>query len=61
MTVLRKESIDKGGITYLPGTKGIHGYYFGMANDNPLEQKLIKRLPAIFPALSVVYVCLFGT
>ncbi|CAC5411409.1 unnamed protein product [Mytilus coruscus] len=56
MTVLRKESTDKWGITYLPGTKVIHGYYFGMVNDNPLEQKLIKRIPAV-PALSVVYVC----
>ena len=56
-TVLRKESTDKWGITYLPGTKVIHGYYFGMLGDNPLEQKLIKRIPAIVPALSVVYIC----
>ncbi|CAC5361813.1 unnamed protein product [Mytilus coruscus] len=47
MTVLRKESTDKWGITYLPGTKVIHEYYFGMVNDNPLEQKLIKRISAI--------------
>ena len=54
---LRKETTDKWGITFLPGTKVLNGYYFGIVNDNPLEQRLIRRIPAMVPAASVIYIC----
>ena len=53
-TVLRKTATYKWGVSYHQGTKVIHGYYF---DHNPLKLKLLKRITAIVPALSVIYIC----
>lgn len=56
-TVLRKTATDKWGVSYHQGTKVIHSYYFDTIDHNPLKLKLLKRIPAIVPALSVIYIC----
>ncbi|CAG2203313.1 unnamed protein product [Mytilus edulis] len=55
MTVLRKKSTDKWGITYLPGSKVIHGYYFGIVNRNA-HQTYSRYSSCAFRNL-----CMFGT
>ncbi|CAG2227048.1 unnamed protein product [Mytilus edulis] len=55
--ILRKTATDKWGASYHQGNKVIHGYYFNTIDNNPFKLKLLKRIPAIVPALSVIYIC----
>ncbi|CAG2227095.1 unnamed protein product [Mytilus edulis] len=55
--ILRKTATDKWGASYHHGNKVIHGYYFNTVDNNPFKLKLLKRIPAIVPALSVIYIC----
>ncbi|CAC5393263.1 unnamed protein product [Mytilus coruscus] len=55
--ILRKTATDKWGASYYQGNKVIHGYYFNTIDNNSFKLKLLKRIPAIVPALSVIYIC----
>lgn len=54
---LRKPTIDKWNTSYPSGIEVIRGYYFDAIADNPLHVRLIKRIPAIVPSHSLLYIC----
>lgn len=50
-TVLRKTATDKSGY------QGYTRLLLDTIDYNPLKLKLLKRVPAIVPALSIIYIC----
>ncbi|MES9880719.1 MAG: hypothetical protein ABW185_07545, partial [Sedimenticola sp.] len=54
---LRKPVTDKWNATYPAGIEVIRGHYFTTIDANPLNLRLLKRIPAIVPSHSLLYIC----
>ena len=55
--ICKKDESDSWGSKYPAGTNVIKGHYFDSTDGNFLDLHLLKRLFAVIPTHSVVYIC----